>query len=97
MRISDWSSDVCSSDLDSWVGIFRNPASPAIECRQPRVVPYGEFAQVFCYELIEESALVACNLFVHDARGWKLVHHQASPVAERPQFDDTAPPRRRLQ
>lgn len=83
--------------MDSWIGIFGNPASPAIECRQPRVITYGDFAQVFCYEVIEEGTLVACNLFAHDARGWKLVHHQASPLAEKPQFDEPAPQRRRLQ
>jgi len=82
--------------MESWVGILGNPASPAIECRQQRVVSYGEFAQVFCYEVIEEGTLVACNLFAHDARGWKLLHHQASPLAEKPQLDEPAP-RRRLQ
>ncbi|GHD57524.1 hypothetical protein GCM10017083_39180 [Thalassobaculum fulvum] len=83
--------------MDSWIGLFGNPASPAIECRQPRVLLYGDFAQVYCYELIEEGTLVASNLFALDARGWKLIHHQASPVAEKPQFDDPPPQRGRLQ
>lgn len=83
--------------MDSWTGIFGNPASPAIECRQPQVLLYGDFALVCCYEVIEEGTLVASNLFALDARGWRLVHHQASPVAETPQFDELPPQRRRLQ
>src|SRR3546814_16249101 len=30
MRISDWSSDVCSSDLDVGVGVARQPAIPDV-------------------------------------------------------------------
>ena len=83
--------------MDSWIGIFGNPASPAIECRQSRVLPYGEFALVCCYEVIEEGTLVASNLFALDGNFWRLVHHQASPVAEKPQFDEPSPQSRRLQ
>src|SRR3546814_5203792 len=32
MRISDWSSDVCSSDLDSWWGAVHRVLDGAIDC-----------------------------------------------------------------
>ena len=83
--------------MDSWIGIFGNPRSPGVECRQPRVFLYGDLAQVCCYEVLEEGTLVACNLFARDGQAWTLVHHQASPVAEKPQFDEPTPRRTRLQ
>jgi hypothetical protein len=83
--------------MESWLRIFGNPGAPGIEFRQPRVFLYGDFAQVCCYELIEAGTLVASNLFAREGQGWTLVHHQASPVAERPRFEEPAPQRRRLQ
>ena len=83
--------------MDSWIGIFGNPGSPVIECRQPRVFLYGDLAQVCCYEVMEEGTLVACNLFARHGQTWILLHHQASPVAEKPQFDEPTPRRTRLQ
>src|SRR3546814_13999927 len=42
MRISDWSSDVCSSDLNLWEGVIASPenvsASPPISCRTANLV-----------------------------------------------------------
>ncbi|EDP61311.1 hypothetical protein BAL199_07143 [alpha proteobacterium BAL199] len=83
--------------MDSWIGIFGNPGSPVIECRQPRVFLYGDLAQVCSYEVMEEGTLVACNLFARHGQTWILLHHQASPVAEKPQFDEPTPRRTRLQ
>lgn len=75
--------------MESWVGIFGNPGSPGVELREPRAFVYGDLAQVICYEVMEEATLVASNLFVREGSEWKLVHHQASPVAEDPAFEET--------
>ncbi|NQV59631.1 MAG: DUF4440 domain-containing protein, partial [Alphaproteobacteria bacterium] len=41
-------------------------------------------AYVVCYEEIEGSHLIASNIFVHEGRRWRLIHHQAGPTAEAP-------------
>src|SRR3546814_5594562 len=46
MRISDWSSDVCSSDLSGWSCWFGRPISDAIYCTDDSKSsrPNGHFA-----------------------------------------------------
>jgi len=83
--------------LESWVGIFGNRATPAVEMRQPTVFLYGDLAQVLCYEVLEDSVLSASNLFAREQDGWKLVHHHSSPAADPPSFESERPARRRLQ
>src|SRR3546814_16898895 len=43
MRISDWSSDVCSSDLPARRGPLsrRNPSDPATPANKARIDPFG--------------------------------------------------------
>jgi ketosteroid isomerase-like protein len=73
--------------LESWRAILDNPDSPAIDCLAPRVHMQGEMAYVLCYEAIEGNYLLATNIFVHEGRRWRLVHHQAGPTAEDPPVD----------
>ncbi len=67
--------------MESWAGILGNPQSPNIRCLQCRVTLKGDVATVVCYEIVEEGYLVATNLFVREAGGWKLYHHQAGPLS----------------
>lgn len=84
--------------MESWRNIFGNPQSPAIACRDPRVLGHGELAQVLCYEVLAAGTLAAVNLFRKESGTWTLVHHQASPVADPPRFEDPEPDAtRRLQ
>jgi hypothetical protein len=41
-------------------------------------------AYVHCFEEIDGNYLIATNIFVHEGRRWRLVHHQAGPTAENP-------------
>jgi len=68
--------------LRSWRGIMAS-GSPAIRCDAPRVLIFGEVASVICGEIVEGSRLIATNLFVREDGEWRLVHHQAGPVATR--------------
>jgi ketosteroid isomerase-like protein len=70
--------------IESWRRILENEQSPAIECVAPRAFVDGAAAFVICYERMEGGYLVATNLFRREARGWKIVHHQAGPVAGEP-------------
>jgi hypothetical protein len=56
----------------------------------------GTAGFVVCHEVLPEGVLVATNVFVREDGAWKVVHHQAGPVAtaaaEPPSAD--RPPRR---
>ena len=69
--------------MESWRGILSNPNSPRIVCYDERVLLYGDTALVICEEELEGGALVASNLFVREADGWKIAHHQAGQLAAR--------------
>lgn len=76
--------------MASWRGILENPEAPAIACTQPTAQLLGDTAFVVCTERLEESQLVATNLFVREDGAWRLVHHHAGPIAR--DFDEPAPP-----
>ena len=73
--------------LQSWLAILTNPSSPAIQCVSAQAHIHGEMAYVTCFEVIEGSYLIATNIFIHEGRRWRLVHHQAGPTAEDPPAD----------
>mgnify|MGYP001205262205 CR=1 FL=1 len=73
--------------LQSWRAILTGPGSPAIQCLAARAHLRGEMAYVVCHEEIEGSYLIATNIFVHEGRRWRLIHHQAGPTAEDPPKD----------
>ncbi|MBL6955161.1 MAG: nuclear transport factor 2 family protein [Alphaproteobacteria bacterium] len=70
--------------LESWRAILKNPDSPEVRCLGAQAHLRGEMAYVVCYEEIEGSHLIASNVFVHEGRRWRLIHHQAGPTAEAP-------------
>jgi ketosteroid isomerase-like protein len=51
--------------LQSFADILSNPESPT----------------VLCDEIVGQSVLAATNVFALDPEGWRMVHHQAGPVA----------------
>lgn len=69
--------------MASWRDIFGQPTP--IQCRAERVLLFGDSACVICHETLGSGPgsglLVATNLFVREADGWRLVHHQAGGVA----------------
>lgn len=69
------------SVIGSWRGILENPTSPRIRCLEPRVQLLGDTAYVICFEVFANSRLVATNVFAREEGTWRMVHHQAGPVA----------------
>ncbi len=68
--------------LASWRDILTQPTP--IACRAERVLRVGDSACVICHETIgdpRDGVLIATNLFVREADGWRMVHHQAGGVA----------------
>lgn len=83
--------------MESWANILSHPSAPQVICRDVRVAIYGNVAQVLCFEVLEVGVLMAANLFVLESGSWRLAHHQASPLAEAPTFEDPEPEAPRLQ
>jgi ketosteroid isomerase-like protein len=69
--------------MESWRGILSNPQAPRIACYDERVFLYGDTALVICEEELEGGTLVASNLFVREADGWHIAHHQAGQMVAR--------------
>lgn len=69
--------------MESWRGILSNPHSPRIVCYDERVFLHGGAALVICEEELEGGTLIASNLFVREAEGWRMAHHHAGQLATR--------------
>ncbi|HEY5789837.1 MAG TPA: nuclear transport factor 2 family protein [Gammaproteobacteria bacterium] len=67
--------------LSSWREIFVAGATPPVKCQQPRGHLAGELGYVTCYEALDGQLLAATNIFVREADGWRMVHHQSGPCA----------------
>lgn len=77
-----WNALVGREDvLASWHNILGNSNQPRIVIGGAQVVFTDDTAIVLCRELVAGSPLIATNVFVHEADGWKLVHHQSGGVA----------------
>ena len=71
--------------MQSRASILSAPSAPRISCRDAKAhFLSDDVCYVTCYELISEGALVATNVFVKEATGWRIIHHHASPTANPP-------------
>jgi ketosteroid isomerase-like protein len=69
--------------MASWKAILSTPSTSAVTCGQATAQVLGDLAFVVCTEDVEGATLVATNIFARENHAWKLVHHQAGPVARR--------------
>jgi len=63
--------------MDTWRHILVEPPRPPICPLEAGAFVYGDSAVVVCYETIGHIYLSASNVFVREAGGWRLVHHQS--------------------
>lgn len=70
------------SVLESWRRILLNPSSPTVRCVHPSVHLMHDVALVVCFEVVGRSRLVATNGFARSEDAWRIVFHQAGPVAQ---------------
>jgi ketosteroid isomerase-like protein len=77
--------------MDSWRAILGGGEAPQVACSHAFAQLHGELAIVVCREHLPGGQLVATNVFAREKGGWRLVHHQASPLAtdeeDNEQFD----------
>jgi ketosteroid isomerase-like protein len=67
--------------MESYREILRNPMQDRIEHRDERLMVSGSEARVFCIEFVGGAALAATNWFRRVEGAWRMIHHQASPLA----------------
>src|SRR5689334_19999380 len=67
--------------MDAWRAILTGAESPKVGCSHAFAQVHGDVALVVCREHVEGGQLVATNVFVREGDTWRLVHHQASPLA----------------
>jgi hypothetical protein len=82
--------------LSSWRDIMKNPASPNAHSRNDRAFIYGKTAVVVCEEVLNGGVLAATNIFIEELGSWRLIHHQASPIAVQIEEAEAPPPRHQL-
>jgi hypothetical protein len=83
--------------LESYDAILDGANRVRIVARDANAIlsgPGNDEGRVLCVELVEGSALAATNCFRRIDGVWRMVHHQASPIAAR--AEDERPPSGRL-
>lgn len=70
------------SVLSSWRQIIESGNNQNIHCLDVKVCMLGDSALVTCIEEIQQSRLMATNIYVREGDVWKIVHHHAGPLAE---------------
>ena len=73
--------------MAGWRGILSG-VPPTIRCSEEIARVAGSAAFVVCTESLDAGDLVATNVFVQEAGGWKLAHHHAGPVASHDEDED---------
>ena len=68
--------------VESYRLILSNPNQARVDHRDVISFLHGDEGRVLCVESVAGGALAATNLFRRVAGFWRLVHHQASPIAE---------------
>jgi hypothetical protein len=64
--------------------------------RKHHVIATGDDGRVFCVEIVGGMALAATNWFKRINGAWRLIHHQASPIAAPIEENDIQPSPKQL-
>ncbi len=67
--------------LGSFRAILESGSAPHVRCTLAQAHLLGDAAFVTCHEVLEGAVLVATNVFVREAGGWRICHHQAAQLA----------------
>lgn len=74
--------------LDSYRNILRNPHQAPITPHNATALITGDDGRVFCIEVVGGMALAATNWFRRIDGAWRMIHHQASPIAAQLETQD---------
>jgi ketosteroid isomerase-like protein len=68
--------------LDAWRKLFEDGGAPDdLACSLAEAHVLGDVAFVTCHEVLPGGRLLATNVFAREAGAWRMVHHQATPIA----------------
>jgi hypothetical protein len=70
--------------MASWQEILSNAGPIPVSAVAPKATIFGDIGLVCCYERFGKEHLVASNLFIRAEGGWRMIHHQAGPLARVP-------------
>ena len=80
--------------VDSYRNILTSPNRVRIAHREDTAILAGDEGRVVCIEIVEGTALLAATNFYRRIGGaWRMVHHQASPIAVAVDESEPSPPR----
>lgn len=73
-----------SAVFHRWQEILAYRPGFTLRCDSPTAQLVGTAAIVYCYEGSNEhpAHLAATNVFVREGSDWRMVHHQAGPLAD---------------
>lgn len=71
--------------VESWRRIFAGQSAIGVAIAGAMAFAHGEAGYVLCYERIGDAVMAATNVFRREGGRWRLVHHQAGPVAQMPE------------
>lgn len=67
--------------MRSWAELFANAGPMPITHHVLARDLVGEMGVVCCLESVSGHGFIATNLFIRDAKLWRMVHHHAGPFA----------------
>jgi ketosteroid isomerase-like protein len=83
--------------IESYRAILTGPGRVRIVHRDDSAIVTGDEGRVLCVEIVEGSALLAAtNVYRRVGGVWRMVHHQASPIAMPAEESETPPRGQRL-
>jgi ketosteroid isomerase-like protein len=83
--------------VDSYRNILASPNRVRIVHREDTAIVTGDEGRVVCIEIVEGTALLAAtNFYRRIGDAWRMVHHQASPIAVAVEESEPPPRGQRL-
>jgi ketosteroid isomerase-like protein len=82
--------------IESYRNILANQNRVRIAHQDDAAIVTGDEARVLCIEVVDGAALAATNVYRRVGASWRMVHHQASPIAMMADESDEPPPSNRL-
>ncbi len=80
--------------IESYRNILASPNRVRIAHREDTAIVSDDDGRVVCIEIVEGTALLAAtNLYRRIGGAWRMVHHQASPIAVAAEESEPSPPR----
>jgi hypothetical protein len=79
--------------MQSWARILGNPRQPRVIGHAAEVLDLGNAMLVLCYEQMEDTVMVASNVFVEGPDGPQLIVHHAGLCSDPPELPALTEPR----